>query len=180
MASLLGPLAKQPSVHVLDQRMGDLAGMHGIAQHVQARFACAGAAVFVDGFDDAAQQLAGMGQGVGRVHVGLDGEEWGSDGFTAVWVRYDLFHDVIPIFSKWELPLESFSQIVGGSRTQGEKTEEKTAKTRPSRSPPTYGNHYGAAVLSVGFLTPGRLSDPKTLSLRHFPDNSDTSAALVG
>jgi len=29
-------------------------------------------------------------------------------------------------------------------------------------------------------LTPGRLNDPKTVSVSHFPDNSDTSAARVG
>jgi len=40
---------------MLHQRKRDLAGMNGIAQHAQARFASAGAAVFVEGFDDATE-----------------------------------------------------------------------------------------------------------------------------
>ncbi|MNP75397.1 hypothetical protein D3C76_1724530 [compost metagenome] len=54
MGSLLSLLAIETVVYVLYQRTGDLAGMQGIAQHVQARFAGLGAAMVVDGFDDAA------------------------------------------------------------------------------------------------------------------------------
>ncbi len=35
----------------------NLAGMHGVAEHVQAGFTGVGTAVFVDGFDDPAHEL---------------------------------------------------------------------------------------------------------------------------
>jgi len=87
---------REAGQYVFDQFVGDFSGMHGVAQHAHAGLACACATVLVDGFGDATQEFAGVGQGVGWVHVGLDGEEWGAGGFAVGWVRDEFFHGVGP------------------------------------------------------------------------------------
>ncbi len=80
---------------VFDQGTRHIGGVGGVAQHVQAKVAGVQPAVFVQGLAHAAQQLAGVGQGVGGGQVGLEGEI----GDEAGWVGDAFFIVDIPIES---------------------------------------------------------------------------------
>lgn len=77
---------------LFDQGTRHIGGVGGVAEHVQAQVADVQPAVFVEGFADAAQQLAGVGQGVGGGEVGLEGEI----GEEAGRVGDEFFHDESP------------------------------------------------------------------------------------
>ena len=57
----------------------------------QAGIASVAAAMFVEGFDDAAQQFGNVREGEGWVDVGFGGEERGID-WAAGWIGDELFH----------------------------------------------------------------------------------------
>ena len=79
----------------------------------------------------------------------------------------------------WSAQLRS-SHGLKVAAIRGVRNRGELVKTRPGKSLPTYGHHDGVTKSTRRVLTPGRRSDPKTLSVRCFPDNSDSSAARVG
>jgi len=71
----------------------------------------------------------------------------------------DLLHDETPFLENRSYHL-NLSHGLGGSRTWGEKTEEKLVKTRPGRSLPTYGHHRGATKI---YLSGSHTRSPERL-----------------
>jgi len=137
-------------------------------------------AVSVEACHYAAGEEFDIGDGVERGDVVI-GEEVGGFGKGEWWVGYDfLFHGNLPDSSLRSRHTD-LSHGLGGSGARGEKPSE----SRNSRPDIVCPRTAAVKDADVGFVF--RFSHPaallggsKTLSLGHFPANSDTSSAAVG